>query len=364
MRQNHSYNNGQQGQSDTVSKALSAIYAGIFLIDLTDDSYSTIQAGSYVLDMIVGISSAQQALNTVVQKAVVADDMTAMQIFVNLETLPERMQTKRFINTEYNGPVSGWLRGSFIEVGRDAQGKLTQVLYAYQIIEGEKRKELEDIQEMKDNYARTERSNQVKRESLEADNKLLTDQKNALTDEKQILTDANEVLTNEKQVLTDANEVLTNEKQVLTDANEVLTNEKQVLTDANEVLTNEKQILTDANEVLTNEKRVLTNANEVLTDEKRILTDENTELTHAKDAVHAIPEFGGLIPAFMKRMGKHYSVLNIQTHCVSCMDIMIRKMRRIHGICGAELFIRRIGHMSNAIFMRLCRIIPAGQIMM
>ncbi len=278
MKQNHSYSNGQQAKSDAVSRALSAIYEGIFLIDLTDDSYSTIQDVSYVEKMIAGISSAQQALNLAVEKTVFENDIPAMKNFVDLAALPKRMEGKHFVNMEYNGPVSGWLRGSFIEVERNKKGMLTRVLYTYQVIEGEKRKELEDLQEMKDNYARTERKNQVKRESLEADNKMLTADNKTLTADNKMLTADNKTLTADNKMLTADNKTLTDEKKALTDEKEVWTNEKRILTD-------EKKALTDEKEVWTNEKRILS-------DEKKVLTDENTELTHAKDAVHSILNSG------------------------------------------------------------------------
>lgn len=67
--------------------------------------------------------------------------------FVDLNTLPQRMDSQRYLSKEYRGVFSGWVRGSFVEVSRDDRGSLTQVLYTYQVIDEEKKKELEQ-QEM------------------------------------------------------------------------------------------------------------------------------------------------------------------------------------------------------------------------
>lgn len=160
---------------DEVSRALAAIYSGVFSIDLIQDSYYTISAPDSVARLLDGISSAQLAINIAIQKTVSEDEVLDMISFVNLDTLPSRMKNERFLNTEYKGTLSGWVRGSFIEVARDEQGTLTRVLYTYQVIDEEKRNELEHLQQLKENYSRTEKINKEKTASLEADKKALTD---------------------------------------------------------------------------------------------------------------------------------------------------------------------------------------------
>lgn len=93
--------------------------------------------------MLEGITSAQQAINMAIRKTVSQYELNEMLVFVNLSTLPERMKTEKTLDTEYKGLLSGWVRGSFIKVERDKDGTLCKVLYAYQTVDKEKRKELE-----------------------------------------------------------------------------------------------------------------------------------------------------------------------------------------------------------------------------
>ena len=52
------------------------------------------------------------------------------------------MDSQRYLSKEYRGVFSGWVRGSFVEVSRDDRGSLTQVLYTYQVIDEEKKKDM------------------------------------------------------------------------------------------------------------------------------------------------------------------------------------------------------------------------------
>ena len=132
------------GEENSVYQALLSIYTGIFWINLKSDSYKVIHSSSTIATMLKGIESAQQAINYAIQQTVFSEEILDMISFVNLVTLSDRMRSKKILNTEYRGNISGWVRGNFIEVERDQDGNLTQILYTYQIIDKKKRKELEE----------------------------------------------------------------------------------------------------------------------------------------------------------------------------------------------------------------------------
>ena len=84
--------------------------------------------------MLNGLVSAQQAMNLAIQKTVSQEEVLDVITFVNLNTLSRRMESEKCLNIDYKGTISGWVRGSFIEVERDSAGRLVKVLYAYQVI--------------------------------------------------------------------------------------------------------------------------------------------------------------------------------------------------------------------------------------
>lgn len=129
-----------------VSVALSDIYTGVIWIDLQEDTFSIIKSPDVISKMLRSLTSAQEAMAFAMRNTVQEDGVEAMYAFTDLLSLPERMGKEKYINTEYLGKFSGWVRGSFVEVTRNEEGVLTQVLYTYQLIDEEKRMQL-DYQE-------------------------------------------------------------------------------------------------------------------------------------------------------------------------------------------------------------------------
>lgn len=129
-----------------ISVALSDIYTGVIWINLENDTFAIIKSPDTIKKMLRNKMSAQDAINYAMQNTVHEDGVNAMLSFVDLKALSERMGKEKYINTEYLGRFSGWVRGSFVEVARDEEGNLTQVLYTYQVIDEEKRMQL-DYQE-------------------------------------------------------------------------------------------------------------------------------------------------------------------------------------------------------------------------
>lgn len=161
--------------ADTISKALSSIYTGVFFIDLKQDKYQIVSAPDTIYRLLEDIQSAQEAINFAIEKTVAEEELIDMLTFVNLFTLPKRMNSEKFLNIEYKGIISGWVRGSFIEAKRDKHGHLVQALYTYQIIDETKRKELDHLQELKNNYIAAEKQNQETTTYLRAQKRALAD---------------------------------------------------------------------------------------------------------------------------------------------------------------------------------------------
>lgn len=128
---------------EAISVALSDIYTGVIWINLLEDRYTIMKSPDVIKKMLRTMTSAQEAINFAIRNTVQEDGVEWMLSFVDLDTLPERMGEEKYVNTEYIGKFSGWVRGSFIEVAKNENGRLTQVLYTYQLIDEEKRMQLE-----------------------------------------------------------------------------------------------------------------------------------------------------------------------------------------------------------------------------
>ena len=126
-----------------ISHALSDIYTGVFFIDLEKDIFKIVKAQKEVRKLLSQEKSAKKAIYQAIQNTVDSEEKSEILEYIDLSTLSDRMQSKRYLNKEYKGKYSGWVRGSFIEVAREENGQLRQVLYTYQIIDQEKKREKE-----------------------------------------------------------------------------------------------------------------------------------------------------------------------------------------------------------------------------
>lgn len=117
----------ETNRNEVALAALSASYVGIFLIDLQKDQYTLIKVNDKIQAILENIPSAQEALISAMYNTVFEEQKEQMLAFVDLETLPLRMATRRNIDMTYKGILSGWIRGSFIEVLRDSKKNVVKV---------------------------------------------------------------------------------------------------------------------------------------------------------------------------------------------------------------------------------------------
>ena len=86
--------------------------------------------------------------------------------FTDLSTLKERLRGRQSISFEFLGLRSGWCRAVFIVVDEDADGRVSQVIYAVQRIQEEKEKELRTQRALRESAERANAANQAKSEFL------------------------------------------------------------------------------------------------------------------------------------------------------------------------------------------------------
>ena len=317
-------------EENAVFQALSSVYTGLIFIDLEKDRYSIIRSQEVITSLVEGIDSARQALNCAVQKTV-SDDLLDMLAFVNLKTLSQRMKKVKTLSTEYRGIQFGWVRAGFIEMKRNGQGNLEQVLFTYQVIDEEKRKELEHLQKLKDDYAVTEK----RKEFLEADNKVLADDLTYNNNFSEIIMDQidcgvmayslpgrNLLQVNREALrirgwkdLDDASDQFSNGRENITYLDESDVKKLIALKDRDASvkyrfvidagLPTEKHILAESKSLSGRHggKVIISSFVDIthvlnLEEDKRMLTSENTELQQARDAVHTILKAGSYICSY------------------------------------------------------------------
>lgn len=127
--------------SNEVLQAISKIYYAIYQIDLEKDIYEEIVKDD-AADMITGKSGcASEKMQQICKTFVVPEYQDRIGKFFDLQTLAQRLDKDGTLAEEYLTPDGNWHTARFIENHRNAEGKVTQVLYVTRLISDEKRRE-------------------------------------------------------------------------------------------------------------------------------------------------------------------------------------------------------------------------------
>lgn len=90
--------------------------------------------GSYYED-------ADVRLRALLENRTVEEYREAAREFIDLHTLPERMEGEKYISGDFIGTTLGWFHASFIAIQQDEEQRPVSVIFAVRSIEYEKRKE-------------------------------------------------------------------------------------------------------------------------------------------------------------------------------------------------------------------------------
>lgn len=155
----------EQEQLDIV-KAISGSFASLLYIDIAEDSYKLFGSARHLQDITEQDGSAQEVLHRMCRSMIepsYADDMLK---FVELSTIAGRLGDTAAIRCEYQEKESGWCSAGFIVARRDDTGRATRVVFVTQLIDEEKRKELDAQAALKDAFEAADRANRAKTEFM------------------------------------------------------------------------------------------------------------------------------------------------------------------------------------------------------
>ena len=142
-----------------IIQAMSAIYTSVYDIDLQTGLFVELSSVDAVKEEIGVEGDAQNRLNHFCRYMMTAEFTQEMLDFVNLSTLAQRLGDRKILSRQYLSTVvtglgenSGpsWTQCSFIESGRDTEGRLSHVLFTTQTIHDAKIRELEAQREARE----------------------------------------------------------------------------------------------------------------------------------------------------------------------------------------------------------------------
>ncbi|MCQ2612902.1 MAG: sensor domain-containing diguanylate cyclase [Treponemataceae bacterium] len=132
----------QEYEQNQIIGSLSDIYFASYYIDLENNICTEIKTPPHIRHIIGLTCNADQAVKKLRKLVSTKDSADDVEAFTDLETLPQRLRTTKSTSLEFLCKDFGWCRSVFIKVLENDEGDATHVIYALQLIDQKKRREL------------------------------------------------------------------------------------------------------------------------------------------------------------------------------------------------------------------------------
>lgn len=119
------------------------VYVSLHLINLPRDTQQEFKSNKVIRFLEKKFDKASLQVEAVMKRLTTREYMEDMLEFSDLRTLNKRMAETDVLEHEFYARDGHWCRATFIVVNRDEQNDLNDVIYAVQLIDKEKKKELE-----------------------------------------------------------------------------------------------------------------------------------------------------------------------------------------------------------------------------
>lgn len=118
-------------------------YYTMHLFDLDINKLEEYIEPEIITSIVKNRDNAQEAINSVMMATVTEEYKDAVKEFVDFSTLSDRLSGPNSVSLDFVGLYHGWTRATFISMEKDEQGKLKKAMFTTQIIDAQKKRELE-----------------------------------------------------------------------------------------------------------------------------------------------------------------------------------------------------------------------------
>ncbi len=152
----------EERKQQAIIGSLASIYSYSYYINLSTMQYKMLRRADRYASMLPDTGSILQAVKIYEEQLVWPSFKSEMSEFLNPDTLADRLKGVDSLSMEYQRSDSKWCRGTFVASEWDNSDNVTSVVYAIQIIEGEKQKEQATQSALHDAYEAAQLANRAK----------------------------------------------------------------------------------------------------------------------------------------------------------------------------------------------------------
>ncbi len=149
-------------QNSEVISSLSTIYTTIFVAELKTHEYEIINSVSSMNAVVKTKGNFDDVKEEIINTFMAEDMLDEMRVFLDIDTLAQRMGDNNTIVTEYRNPDNRWFQARFIAKSRDENGEVNEVLYVARDFTEEKAQELKQESALRDALIAAKHANRAK----------------------------------------------------------------------------------------------------------------------------------------------------------------------------------------------------------
>ena len=145
-----------------VINSLSTIYSTIFRANTDTHCYEILTSVPLMGRVAKSSGNFDDVKEKIIESFMEPEFREPLQEFLNLDTLPQRLEEVNTVTTDYKAPTGQWMQARFIAKRRDENGVVKEVLYVAREITDEKLRELEQQAQLSQALAAAQQASKAK----------------------------------------------------------------------------------------------------------------------------------------------------------------------------------------------------------
>ena len=146
--------------------AISRIYVTNYVVDLKQDKFEIIRAPEEISRIARHFNGAREITDAITEYCIGKDYQSGMRAVTNLDTLPERLKGKEFLNYTFQDTVGVWHMLTALPKRVMSDGEIESVIFVVQNIDEQKRREQEYQNQIVESAEEARQANAAKTEFL------------------------------------------------------------------------------------------------------------------------------------------------------------------------------------------------------
>lgn len=142
---------------DKVILALGGSYNFSYYIDLEENTYSEIIFAEAAHNITGSSGICSETIGESFLRSVSEESKDKMIVFADMKTVSDRLFGKKIISCDYLNSAGKWCRISYVSAERNADGKVTKLIFVGQDIDDERKVELSKQQRLADGFEASEK---------------------------------------------------------------------------------------------------------------------------------------------------------------------------------------------------------------